>query len=89
MSRKALQKGLLEFEDLNFRSWKASSWNGLLSKGECVLALHKECAAESLEPFAASRGWFSKFITRNKLSRRTPTHVMQQMRDGVVEEIKA
>ena len=52
------------------------------------LEIHSTLPSESQEPFSASRGWFLRFIARNNLSRRTPTHVMQQLREGVVEDIK-
>jgi len=54
-----------------------------------ALELHSTCPSESQEAFVASTGWFSRFIARTKLSRRSPTHVMQQMRENVVEEIQA
>jgi len=71
-------------------SWKAS-W--IVEQRRLKLSVSmKNIRARSssqLNPLSHLLHHVSKFITRNKLSRRTPTHVMQQMRDGVVEEIKA
>ena len=38
--------------------------------------------------FNASRGWFWRFVKRANLSRRCPTHVIQQFREDVNKEIK-
>ena len=38
--------------------------------------------------FNASHGWFCRFTKRARLSRRAPTHVIQQIRDNCIEELK-
>ena len=48
-----------------------------------------ECYPLAAERFSASHGWFSKFVTRFNLSRRSPTHVVQQVRSEVEEDMKS
>ncbi len=54
-----------------------------------ALDLFKNCYPGTLEEFAASNGWFIKFLKRGHLSHRTPTHILQQMKKNVEDEILA
>ncbi len=54
-----------------------------------ALDLFKNCYPGTLEEFAASNGWFIKFLKRGHLSHRTPTHILQQMKKNVEGEILA
>jgi len=78
--------------ELKLLEWIAEQRSAKLSVSmkniqDKALQLHS-ASPEAIQPFSASKGWFCKFLTRHKLSRRTPTHVMQQMRESVVEDIK-
>jgi len=63
----------------------AVSMKDICSKAKEVVA---EIYPQDKELFQASNGWFDKFIDRNNLSRRTPTHIIQQIRDNALQEIK-
>lgn len=49
--------------------------------------LFAETYPESPDRFSASTGWFCRFIRRSNLSRRTPTHVVQQIRENALKDI--
>ena len=37
--------------------------------------------------FKGSNGWFCRFLNRTSLSRRTPTHIMTKLSEGINQEI--
>jgi len=53
-----------------------------------ALKIFKELYPEATEEFKASNGWFGRFCERSKITRRTPTHVLQQFKENVESEIK-
>jgi len=56
---------------------------------DMAIKYHAACPPEMQKEFKASRGWFCRFIERNNLTRRTPTHVVQQVKEDVDKQIKA
>jgi len=52
-----------------------------------ALEFHKTCYPSAQEHFSASNGWFHRFVKRANLSHRTPTHVLQQLKVNIEDEI--
>jgi len=61
------------------------SMKDICSKAKEVVA---EIYSKDKKLFQASNRWFDKFIDRNNISRRTPTHIIQQIQDNALQEIK-
>ena len=60
-------------------------------KGNEIHTLDLKVKARTLNPdptFSASNGWFYRFLRRNSISKRAPTHIMQKLCTDFIESVK-